>query len=88
MDTKLMFSEAGIYHLHQLASLVHQHTGVRHKLSSAAGQLALLQTSASSTQSDIQSCCNQLAATLKPQQKLALEREGIFLDNSVGRQAS
>ncbi len=83
-----MFSEAGVFYLQQLASLVFKHSGVRHKLSTREGQISLLHAGQSSAQRDIQNCWRQLIATLQPQQKLALEREGLHFTPSLNRQAS
>ncbi|MDO3381762.1 hypothetical protein [Gilvimarinus algae] len=83
MNSKLIFSQAGVFRLQQLASLIYRHTGVRHKLSSQRGQLDLLLDGTRSPHADVRNCCAHLADELHPHQLSALRSEGVVLTPST-----
>lgn len=82
MNSKIIFSQAGVYRLQQLASLIYRHTGQRYKLSSVEGQLKLLQAATASIHPDVRTCCIHLADELAPQQLDSLSSKGIHLTPS------
>ncbi|MDO6747607.1 hypothetical protein [Gilvimarinus sp. 1_MG-2023] len=79
MSSKIIFTQAAIYRLQQLASLVYRHTGNRFRLSSFEGQIQLLRAAAVTIHPDVQTCCEHLAGELYPQQLSLLNRSGINL---------
>ncbi|MDO3388082.1 hypothetical protein QWI17_19710 [Gilvimarinus sp. SDUM040013] len=82
MNSKIIFSQAGIYRLQQLASLIYRHTGDRYRLSSIDGQLQLLKAAVTSPHPDVRTCCIHLADELHPQQLRVLATNGITLTSS------
>lgn len=82
MNSKIIFSQAAIYRLQQLASLVYRHTGKRFRLSSFDSQLQLLRTATASAHPEVQDCCSHLAGELHPHQLALLNSSGILLTTS------
>lgn len=82
MNSKIIFTQAGVFRLQQLAGLIYRHTGVRHKLSNQQGQMALLHAATQSKHPDVQACCMHLADELYPHQLIALSTLGIRLTPS------
>lgn len=81
MDT-LIFSQAAIFHLQQLANHIHRHTGIRHRLSTTQGIINLLSEGASSHAPDVKSCYAAFALELNKRQLDALASQGLFIDPS------
>lgn len=79
MDT-LIFSQAAIFHLQQLANHMHRHTGVRHKLSTTQGIINLLIEGAESPAPDIKRCYAAFALELNQRQLDALAHQGISIN--------
>lgn len=82
MNSKIIFSQAAIYRLQQLASLVYRHTGKRFKLSGFDSQLQLLRAATASAHPEVQACCGHLAGELNPHQLALLNKSGIPLASS------
>ena len=81
MDT-LIFSQAAVFHLQQLANHLHYHTGMRHKLSTTQGIINLLIAGASSHAPDVKRCYTAFAMELNERQLNALAGQGIHIDPS------
>lgn len=81
MET-LIFSQAAVFHLQQLANHLHHHTGKRHKLSTTLGIIDLLIAGANSHAPDVKRCYTAFAMELNRRQLDALASQGIYIDPS------
>jgi hypothetical protein len=73
---QLIFSQAAVFHLQQLANQVCHHTGVRYKLSETAGVLSLLNEGAYSSLDDIRTSYEAFVMELNKRQIDALLAQG------------
>jgi|GEM_PF-1118094 len=71
-------SQTGIYHLQQLANLVKQKTGVRHKLSDHADMINLLRYSSTSSDETICATYTDFTESLEDDQQGYLTARGIL----------
>lgn len=76
---RLIFSQSAVFRLQQLASQVHQETGVRHKLSTTQGIVDLLTDGGKYLTGDIKSCYEAFVLELNERQINALGTEGIVI---------
>jgi hypothetical protein len=74
---QVIFSQAAVFRLQQLANQVCQHTGVRYKLSDSTGVLSLLNESAHSRKTDVQTCYEAFVMELNKRQIDALLAQGV-----------
>lgn len=75
---KLILSQTGIYHLHQLANQVRSSTGARYKLSDEASRIQLIRDSADSAHKVTQTYFAAFISALNHQQLDLLTRLGAF----------
>jgi hypothetical protein len=75
---KLILSQTGVYHLHQLANQLRQITGARYKLSDEASRINMIRDAAASTHKVIQTYLAAFTSALSHQQIELLTRLGIF----------
>lgn len=74
---QVIFSQAAVFRLQQLANQVCQHTGVRYKLSDSAAMLSLLNESALSRKADVRNCYEAFVMELNKRQIDALLARGV-----------
>jgi len=74
---KLIFSQSGVYRLQQLASQVHNITGIRHRLSDEQAMLDLLRNCAQSEDKVIQTYFAAFTSELSPGQLNSLMARGV-----------
>ena len=79
----LALSQTGIYHLQQLAHLVKQKTGIRHKLSDPKDVINLLRYSSISVDENIYTTYNGFTDNLDQDQRNYLQGRGILLPTSM-----
>jgi hypothetical protein len=75
----LVFSQAGVYRLQQLATLVRQKTGVRHQLSDIKSTINLLRFSCTSPDLDVYERYGQFAEELGDEQREYLQGRGLLM---------
>ena len=75
----LMLSQSGIYRLQQLANMVRQKTGVRHKLSEDKSVVNLLRYSCTSTDTTIYKVFNAFTDELNDEQRGLLQSRGLMV---------
>ncbi len=75
----LVFSQAGIYYLQQLATFVRQKTGVRHQLSDQRSTISLLRYSCTSPDMEIYDAYNEFTDTLSEDQRKYLQGRGLLM---------
>ena len=85
---RLIFSQAAVFHLQQLANHLHQHTGVRHKLSSTEGILNLLKACTKILSPQARESDDALIMELNKRQLDVLAEYGLILQPSVLPQAA
>jgi hypothetical protein len=88
MSTLLVLSQSGIYRLQQLATVVRQKTGVRHKLSDPKDIINLLRFSCTSPDSNIYDTYNYFTNELDQDQRLYLQSRGLLMPAINFSQAS
>jgi hypothetical protein len=88
MHKSLVLSQAGIYRLQQLATVVRQKTGVRHKLSDPKDFINLLRFSCTSPDSNIYDSYNYFTNELDEDQRLSLQDRGLLMPAIIFSQAS
>lgn len=76
---KLIFSQAAIFHLQQLANHLHRQTGIRYKLSTTEGILSLLSAGGNAHMPHIRKCYDAFVMELNKRQLDALAAQGIRL---------
>ncbi len=76
---ELLFTQASIYHLQQLASMVKQKTGVRHRLSDPKSVINLLRYSCTAADHTVNSEYNEFIATLRDEQRDYLQSRGLLI---------
>ncbi len=75
----LVFSQAGIYHLQQLSSLVKRKTGVRHQLSDPKSVINLLRFSCTSPDVDVYESYSLFAQHLDDENREYLQGRGLLI---------
>lgn len=75
----LIFSQAGIYRLQQLSTLVRKKTGVRHHLSDMKSTITLLRFSCTSTDSSIYDAFSLFAEELSDEHREYLQNRGLLI---------
>ncbi len=83
MDT-LIFSQAAIFRMQQLASCVFQKTGVRHRMATQEGMLSLLNEAGASPDKDIHLYYNAFIQELNKHQLEALAERNVKLRQTNG----
>lgn len=78
MDT-LIFSQTAIFRMQQLASCVYHKTGIRHRMATQDGMLALLRDAGSSTDSDIRQYYDSFVMELNKRQVDMLEARDVSM---------
>ncbi len=76
----LIFSQAAVFHLQQLANHLYYHTGKRHRLSTTQGIIDLLIAGAESHAPDVKRCYAAFAMELNKRQLDALAAQGVTID--------
>lgn len=79
----LVFSQAGIYRLQQLSSLVRQKTGVRHQLSDQKSVINLLRFSGTSPDINVYECYSQFTEQLSDDHREYLQGRGLLIPPKV-----
>lgn len=75
----LHLSQAAVYHLQQLATLVRRQTGVRHQLSDLRSTINLLRYSCTASDMTIYDIYNQFTNTLDDDQRQYLQGRGLLM---------
>jgi hypothetical protein len=88
MNSPLVLSQSGIYRLQQLATVVRQKTGVRHKLSDPKDIINLLRFSCTSPDSNIYDSYNYFTNELDEDQRLYLQSRGLLMPAIIFSQIS
>ena len=78
MDT-LIFSQTAIFRMQQLASCLYHKTGIRHRMATQEGMLALLREADSSADGDIRQYYEAFVMELSPRQVDKLEARDLTL---------
>lgn len=76
--SKLILSQTGVYHLHQLANQVRTTTGARYKLSDEASRINLIRDSSASNHKVTQTYLAAFVSALSEQQRSFLLDLGVF----------
>ncbi len=79
----LMLTQAGIYRLQQLANMVRQKTGVRHKLSDQKSIVNLLRYSCTSTDTTVYRAFGAFTDELDDEQRAQLQSRGLLIPPMV-----
>ena len=75
----LIFSQTAIFRMQQLASSYYHKTGIRHRMASSEGMLALLQETGLSTDKDIRHCYEAFVVSLNQRQMDQLRARNVKL---------
>ena len=75
----LIFSQTAIFRMQQLASSYYHKTGVRHRMASSEGMLALLRETALCTDKHICDCYDYFVVSLTKQQIEMLRQRNVKL---------
>jgi hypothetical protein len=75
----LIFSQTAIFRMQQLASSFYHKTGIRHRMASPEGMLALLREAALSTDKHISDCYDYFVVSLTKQQVEMLRQRNVKL---------
>ena len=78
MDT-LIFSQTAIFRMQQLASCLYHKTGIRHRMATQEGMLALLRDAGASADGDIRLYYDAFVMELNPRQVDKLEARDLTL---------
>jgi hypothetical protein len=78
MET-LIFSQTAIFRMQQLASCVYHKTGVRHRMATQEGMLALLRDAGSSTDRDIRQYYDSFVQELNKRQLDVLSAQNLSI---------
>lgn len=73
----LIFSQTAIFRMQQLASCVYHKMGVRHRMATPDGMLALLQDAGSSTDKDVRQYYDSFVMELNSRQLDMLEARNV-----------
>jgi hypothetical protein len=79
----LVFSQAGVYRLQQLSTLVRQKTGVRHHLSDMKSTITLLRFSCTSPDSMIYDAFSYFSDELDDEQREYLQNRGLLIPPKI-----
>jgi hypothetical protein len=79
----LLFSQAAIYRLQQLATLVKQKTGVRHQLSDPKSTINLLRYSCTSPDMHIYDAYRHFSSELEDDQREYLQGVGLLMPAKI-----
>ncbi len=77
--TALIFSQAAIFRIQQLASCYFQKTGIRYRISSDDGMMALLKETALCSEKEVRRCYDAFIMELNKRQIDGLSARGIKL---------
>ena len=75
----LIFSQTAIFRMQQLASSYYHKTGIRHRMASPEGMLALLTETSVSTDKDIRHCYDAFVVCLNQRQLDMLRARNVKL---------
>jgi hypothetical protein len=76
----LIFSQTAIFRMQQLASSYYHKTGIRHRMASPEGMLALLRETGLSTDRDIRQCYDAFVVCLNERQIDMLRERKVKLN--------